>query len=101
MADKKPESHGGGGLGFSWIYILMLVVLIFIVVFGWTKPFDPTYLNLEYLFQIILDGVQAIVNFFINNQVGLLLKLRAKLVQSLHSLPPWMECWFPLSGPPH
>ncbi len=75
MADKKPESHGGGGLGFSWIYILMLVVLIFIVVFGWTKPFDPTYLNLEYLFQRILDGVQAIVNFFINNQVGILLKL--------------------------
>lgn len=72
---EKPASHGGGGLGFSWIYILMLVVLIFIVVFGWAKPFDPTYLNLEYLFQRILDVVQAIVNFFINNQMGLLLKL--------------------------
>lgn len=75
MADKKPVSHGGGGVDFSWVYILMLVILIVLVVFGFSKPFDPTFLNLEYLFSRILDVVQAIVNFFINNQVGLLLKL--------------------------
>lgn len=69
MAETK--SHGGGGGWGLSVPIVIVLVLILVVVFGANKPFDPTYLNLEYLFAKIYNVIYAIILFFLSPASGL------------------------------
>jgi hypothetical protein len=68
MADD--ESEGGGADKILWIIIAIVAILV--IVLGLSRgPFDPTFLNLEFIFQGMLRGVQGFVDFFVTNHVPL------------------------------
>ncbi len=72
MADKKgahADEGGGHFLGLT-IEILIGIGLILFVVFGLSAPFDPTYINLEYIFAHMLDALRAVVTYFVTYNVG-------------------------------
>jgi hypothetical protein len=81
MADKKPAPSEGGGawLGIT-IEILAIVAVLAVVVFGFTQPFNPTFLNLDYLFGKMYDVFRAVISFFVVYDVGTTIKLFAGLL---------------------
>lgn len=60
------DAHGGGGSGDEILWVIIALVVFFVVIFGFSKPFDPTYLNIYALFGKLLPGVQKFVAFLIN-----------------------------------
>lgn len=68
MADKKDGGdEGGGGLGLLWLIIV--VVFLLVVIFGFSGLFNPSYLNIEYLFGKLFQGGQGAFSFFTDNHV--------------------------------
>src|SRR3989344_3355617 len=65
----------GSGNGVDWIWLIIGLVVIGGVVFGITKPFDPTYLNIEYLFTGLFALVEGIINFLFYSQAGLVVQM--------------------------
>ena len=60
MAEEETADSGMG-----WIVAAVAVVAVFaVVVFGVGKPFDPAYLNLDYLFGRVFDIVRSVSDFF-------------------------------------
>lgn len=55
MSDSH-DAHGGGGDEILWVIIAIVVLLV--VVFGFSSPFDPTYLNVYAVFGKILPTIQ-------------------------------------------
>ncbi len=80
MADKKAHttSDGPGFYGFFWIIVAL--VLFSIVLFGLQQPFEPTFLNLDFLFGKMLEALRAVVDFFVSYQVGGLIKFFIGLI---------------------
>jgi len=58
---EKHDDHGGGGIGDEILWVVIGLVVLFVVVFGFTKPFDPTYINLYAVFGKILPGFQVLM----------------------------------------
>jgi hypothetical protein len=56
MADKHDDHGGGIGDGILWVIIG--IVVLFTVIFGFSSPFDPTYLNIYAVFGKILPAFQ-------------------------------------------
>lgn len=73
---KKTSSHGGGGGGAGVVIIAVIIVAIVVFfVFGKSsQPLNPNYPNLDYIFGEAFLGIQSAIRFFIEGQVGLLLK---------------------------
>ena len=71
------DDEGGGGSNLPWLIIggAFLAAFFFIVMYKVDKPFDPTYLNIEYFFGKIFQFFQVLYNFFVYGSVGLLLKV--------------------------
>lgn len=81
MADPKKSAHSSDGAGFyGFFWILVALVFLGIVIFGLASPFDPTYLNLDYLFAHMLSVLRSIVTFFVTYQVGGLIKFFVGLI---------------------
>jgi hypothetical protein len=60
------DAHGGGGSGDEILWVIIALVVFFVVIFGFSKPFDPSYLNIYAFFGKLLPGVQKFVAFIIN-----------------------------------
>ncbi len=75
MADVKKKTEGGEGIADAWLWILIIIVVLFVAIFGFSKPFNPTYLNLEYFFSRILPLFEIIKNFIINGHTWYIIGL--------------------------
>ncbi len=66
MAEDKAESHG---LGADWLlWLIIVIVAIAVTTYGFQAPFNPTYINLEYVFEKILATIGPIYAFFTSGQ---------------------------------
>lgn len=82
MADKKPAAHDGDGghwLGIS-LGVVAVIALLAVVVFGLSKPFSPTFLNIDFIFGKILTGLQAAILFFVDYRIGTTIKVTIGLI---------------------
>ncbi len=50
--------------------IIFVIAFFAVVIFGFSKPFDPTYINIDYVFGKILVAVQNTVSFFTVHEYG-------------------------------
>ena len=74
MAGAAAEEGGGGHwLGLS-IGIIIVIAFLAAIVFGMSQPFNPTYLNIDYVFGKMLIILQTIVSFFIDYNMGVGIK---------------------------
>ncbi len=73
MAD---ESEGGGGPGLGMLFGIIAIVALLVIVFGLSRgPFEPTFLNLDFIFQNMLSFFEGVVDFFVTNRVPLVLRV--------------------------
>jgi hypothetical protein len=66
MADKKPAADNGIGDEILWVVLGIIVLLV--VVFGFTSPFNPNYLNLYAFFASIFPFFQRVTQLLTNPQ---------------------------------
>lgn len=50
--------------------IIFAIAFFAVVIFGFSQPFDPTYINIDYVFGKILVAVQNTVSFFTVHEYG-------------------------------
>ena len=66
---KKPEGEGEGG-GDMWLWIIIIFIVLAIGIFGLSaRPFNPSYLNLEYFFAKILPFFNSVKNFLLDGHM--------------------------------
>jgi len=70
MADdkkkKKPSKSGSGG-GDGMLWIIIIIIFLLVAVLGFSKPFNPTFLNVEYFFGRILPFFNVVRDFITNS----------------------------------
>ncbi len=71
MAD---DAHPAGTWHDTALPIIFIIGVVAVVVYGFAAFFNPTFLSLDYLFGKILQGVHAVVYFFLYYQFGFILK---------------------------
>lgn len=77
-------AHGGEEGGGHWLGISLTVIAVIaflaVVIYGFNQPFTPTFVNLDFFFGQILKGLQSVVAFFIDYNVGTTIKLTIGLI---------------------
>lgn len=66
MSDAHGSSGGGGD---EMLWVIIAIVVFVVVIFGFSKPFDPTYINIYALFGKFLPGVQNFVSVIFSQKL--------------------------------
>ncbi len=80
MAGAAHAEEGGGHwLGLS-LGVLVAIAFLAAIIYGFQQPFTPTYINPDFFFGKILIGLQSVVRFFIDYNVGTTIKISIGLI---------------------
>jgi hypothetical protein len=63
-------AHEGGDNTWSIIIAILVIVFLGVVVYGLSAPFNPTYINIEFIFARMLDVFQSVFSWFVTYQAG-------------------------------
>ncbi len=76
------DEEGGGGGNLPWIIIggAGLLAFFFLTLYKVGRPFEPTYLNIEYFFGKILQFFQSVYYYMFYGTTGLLVKATVALI---------------------
>ncbi|MEA3399454.1 MAG: hypothetical protein U9R00_03020 [Patescibacteria group bacterium] len=79
MAEEKEENE----IGDEWLWLIGIIVFLFVAVLGFSKPFNPTFINLEYFFSKLVPAFEVVRDFFSNGRTWYVIRLVSSLLSIL------------------